>query len=223
MAKSTASRKQTRTYYFSVEGETEYWYLRWLEEQINNSEAKKFNVKIVPEVQQDPVSFAKKLVIQQKTTVWHLSDIEGSSPEQIQSVNVTIGRLKEAKNLGKSIDYKYGYSNLSFDLWMILHKLNCNAELTDVGKYLNFINKAFGEQFHSMREYKEEARYKRCLSKLSLEEVVSAVNRSKSIMQRNEQDAYPLTKFKGYSYYVHNPSLEIWQPIEKILADCGLM
>lgn len=69
MAKSTASRKQTRTYYFSVEGETEYWYLRWLEEQINNSEAKKFNVKIVPEVQQDPVSFAKKLVIQQKTTV----------------------------------------------------------------------------------------------------------------------------------------------------------
>ena len=30
-------RKSTLKYYFSVEGETEQWYLEWLQEQINNA------------------------------------------------------------------------------------------------------------------------------------------------------------------------------------------
>ena len=28
-------RKETRKYYFSVEGETEHWYLNWLQNTIN--------------------------------------------------------------------------------------------------------------------------------------------------------------------------------------------
>ena len=30
-------RKSTLKYYFSVEGETEQWYLEWLQDQINNA------------------------------------------------------------------------------------------------------------------------------------------------------------------------------------------
>ena len=39
-------RKKTQTYYFSVEGQTEYWYLKWIEEQINASDNAKFKVSI---------------------------------------------------------------------------------------------------------------------------------------------------------------------------------
>lgn len=223
MARNTTPRKQTLTYYFSVEGETEQWYLEWLEAQINANEHTNYIVKFVTKVEKDPVSFIKKLVVQKKTTIWHLSDIEGSSDEQIQTVHNTLGRLKEAKGLGKSIIYKWGYSNLSFDLWMILHKQDCNAELTDVGKYLSHINRAFDEHFESMKEYKEEANFKRCLGKLTFPEVLTALSRAKAITQRNERDEYPLTQFKGYSYYIHNPSLDLWQPIEAILSDCGLL
>ena len=223
MARNTTPRKQTLTYYFSVEGETEQWYLEWLEAQINANEHANYIVKFITKVQKDPVSFIKKLVVQKKTTIWHLSDIEGSSDEQIQTVHNTLGRLKEAKGLGKSIIYKWGYSNLSFDLWMILHKQNCNAELTDVGKYLSHINRVFDEHFESMKEYKEEANFKRCLGKLTFPEVLTALSKAKSIMQRNKQDGYQLTQFKGYSYYIHNPSLDLWQPIEAILSDCGLL
>lgn len=223
MARNTTPRKQTLTYYFSVEGETEQWYLEWLEAQINANEHTNYIVKFVAKVEKDPVSFIKKLVVQKKTTIWHLSDIEGSSDEQIQTVHNTLGRLKEAKGLGKSIIYKWGYSNLSFDLWMILHKQSCNAELTDVGKYLSHINRAFDEHFESMKEYKEEANFKRCLGKLTFPEVLTALSRAKAIMQRNERDGYPLTQFKGYSYYIHNPSLDLWQSIEAILSDCGLL
>ena len=223
MARNTTPRKQTLTYYFSVEGETEQWYLEWLETQINANENANYIVKFITKVQKDPVSFIKKLVVQKKTTIWHLSDIEGSSDEQIQTVHNTLGRLKEAKGLGKSIIYKWGYSNLSFDLWMILHKQSCNAELTDVGKYLSHINRVFDEHFESMKEYKEEANFKRCLGKLTFPEVLTALSRAKAIMQRNERDGYHLTQFKGYSYYIHNPSLDLWQPIETILSDCGLL
>lgn len=223
MARNTTPRKQTLTYYFSVEGETEQWYLEWLEAQINANENANYMVKLVAKVQKDPVSFIKKLVVQKKTTIWHLSDIEGSSDEQIQSVHNTLGRLKEAKDLGKSIVYKWGYSNLSFDLWMILHKQNCNAELADVGKYLPHINRAFDEHFDSMKEYKEEANFKRCLGKLTFQEVHNALSKAKAIMQRNERDGYRPSQFKGYSYYRNNPSLDLWQPIEQILSDCGLL
>lgn len=223
MARNTTPRKQTITYYFSVEGETEQWYLEWLEAQINANEHANYIVKFITKVQKDPVSFIKKLVVQKKTTIWHLSDIEGSSDEQIQTVHNTLGRLKEAKGLGKSIIYRWGYSNLSFDLWMILHKQNCNAELTDVGKYLSHINRVFDEHFESMKEYKEEANFKRCLGKLTFPEVLTALSKAKTIMQRNERDGYPITQFKGYRYYIHNPSLDLWQPIEAILSDCGLL
>ena len=223
MARNTTPRKQTLTYYFSVEGETEQWYLEWLEAQINANENANYIVKFIAKVEKDPVSFIKKLVVQKKTTIWHLSDIEGSSDEQIQTVHNTLGRLKEAKSLGKSVIYKWGYSNLSFDLWMILHMQNCNAELNGVGSYLSHINRVFDEHFESMKEYKEEANFKRCLGKLTFPEVLTALSKAKAIMQRNERDGYHLTQFKGYSYYIHNPSLDLWQPIETILIDCGLL
>lgn len=223
MARNTTPRKQTLTYYFSVEGETEQWYLEWLETQINANEDSKYIVNIIAKVQKDPVSFVKKLVVQKKTTIWHLSDIEGSSDEQIQTVHNTLGRLKEAKGLGKSIIYKWGYSNLSFDLWMILHKQNCNAELNGVDDYLSHINRAFKTQFESMKKYTEEANFKHCLGKLSFPEVLTALSRAKAIMQRNDRSGYHLAQFKGYCYYIHNPSLDLWQPIEAILSDCGLL
>ena len=53
--------------------------------------------------------------------------------------------------------------------------------------------------------------------------VATASLRAKAIMQRNKADQYPLTRFKGYAYYLHNPSLDLWQPIEQILKDCGIL
>ena len=223
MASNMPHRKENRTYYFSVEGETEQWYLKWLEAQINAIEDAAYNVKIIAKVQKDPVSFLKNLVVQNKVTIWHLSDIEGSSDDQIQSIHNTLGRLKDAKALGKSIVYKWGYSNLSFDLWMVLHKRDCNAELSNVDSYLSHINKAFETRFESMRQYKEESNFKHCLNQLRFGDVVAAIGRAKSIMQRNEIFGYQLTQFKGYAYYIHNPSLDLWQPIEKILNDCALL
>ena len=41
-----AKRKPTNKYYFSVEGETEQWYLKWLQDTINNTEKAACKVSI---------------------------------------------------------------------------------------------------------------------------------------------------------------------------------
>lgn len=41
-----AKRKPTNKYYFSVEGETEQWYLKWLQDLINNTEESVCKVSI---------------------------------------------------------------------------------------------------------------------------------------------------------------------------------
>ena len=49
-------RKETKKYTFTVEGETEKWYLDWLAEQINSCEEAKYKVSIVAKVQQSPAN-----------------------------------------------------------------------------------------------------------------------------------------------------------------------
>lgn len=52
-------RKSTRKYYFSVEGETEQWYLSWLQDAINHCDEAVYRVSFNCQVQKDPVKRAK--------------------------------------------------------------------------------------------------------------------------------------------------------------------
>lgn len=37
--------------------------------------------------------------------------------------------MKAAQNSGKDIKYQLGYSNFTFELWIIVHKTDCNGVL----------------------------------------------------------------------------------------------
>ena len=52
-------RKETKKYYFSVEGETEKWYLDWLQKTINAFPDSKYNVKLDAKIQKDPLARVK--------------------------------------------------------------------------------------------------------------------------------------------------------------------
>ena len=77
--------------------------------------------------------------------------------------------MAEAKSQ-KKIKYALGYSNFTFELWMILHKRDCNGSLTDRRQYLNPINQAFGEKFENLDQYKHEDN-----PSLSIHEVVKGI------------------------------------------------
>lgn len=216
------SRKSTRKYYFSVEGETEQWYLEWLENAINEAETSAFKVSFDSKVQKNPVKRAKSMSsIIGKTEIWHLSDFESHEDVHTKPFTETMDNMKEATLLGKQITYKFGYSNLTFDLWMILHKKDCFGSLSHRRQYLSSLNQAYGKHFEDMHQYKHESSFKNCLAQLALSNVNDAISRAKEIMRQRAANGNPCS-YKGFQYYKENPSLAIWEIIEKILKDCQL-
>jgi hypothetical protein len=218
-----AKMKSTKKYYFTVEGETEQWYLKWLQDRINETESSAYKVSFDCPVQKNPLKRAKSLVVTGKTEVWHLSDYESDDSIHTKQFTETMDNMKAARNVGKQITYKFGYTNLTFDLWIILHKADCNSSYVHRKNYIVPLNRAYGEQFEDMKEYKHENNFKRCLEKLELSNVIEAVNRANRIMAKNEENGYKLLQYKGYKYYKENPAMAIHEIIEKILKDCELI
>lgn len=214
--------KKTKKYYFTVEGETEQWYLQWLENTINSTESALYKVSISCPVNKNPAKYAKSLTVTDKMRIYHISDYESDEEEHVKEFIDTMDNMKKAMSLGKQITYKFGYSNFTFDLWMVLHRVNCNSCLTHRSQYLQYINRAYGESFTKMDHYKSERNFKRCLSKLDLSSVKDAIERAKTIMANNKANGYVLHEYKGFNYYKENPSLLIWEAIEAILKDCKL-
>lgn len=66
-----AKRKPTNKYYFSVEGETEQWYLKWLQDTINNTEKAACKVSIDCPVRKNPLKHAKSLTVTRKIEIYH--------------------------------------------------------------------------------------------------------------------------------------------------------
>lgn len=214
-------RKTQVKYYFSVEGDTEKWYLDWLEKIINNDPNSVITVKLDSKIEKSPQRRVKRMSIITQTEIWHLCDYESNGHQHSTELKKVIDEMADIKNHGKKVTYKFGYSNLTFDLWIILHKAEMKAPQTHRSNYLQYINRAYNEHFESMDKYKQERNFKKCLSKLTLEDVRTEIKRSKQIMKQNEEVNVP-KKHRKYEYYEENPSLAIWEIIEKILKDCEL-
>ena len=217
------NRKSSKKYFFSVEGETEEWYLLWLRDLINSTDHAAYKVSIDCKIEKDPLKRAKGLVNTSKTEIYHFFDYESDEDVHVKRFTDTMDRMKQAMSIGKQIKYKFGYSNLAFDLWIVLHKIDCNGALPHRRGYLAYINRAFGKNFESMDEYKREDNFKGCLNQLTLEDVIRAIERSERIMVRNAENGYILHNYKGFKYYKENPSLAVWEAIKKIMQDCKLI
>lgn len=216
-------RKENAAYYFSVEGETEKWYLEWLQTAINGSGKARYTVKFDVKIQKDPVARVKSMTVLGKTEIVHVFDKESEEVIHTKQFMSTLKRMKEAQRLGKNIKYVMGYSNFTFELWIILHKMDLNAPKGHRKQYLQPINAAFGERFENLDEYKQDTNFHRVLSKLSLEDVKAAIKRAEHITCSNEDGRFKQQEYAGYRFFSENPSLSIWQPIKKILTDCNLL
>lgn len=221
---STINKKQNYQYYCSVEGETEQWYFKWLSEIINNSDLN-YTVKIEAKIQKNPYKHAKTLNFLSKCSdnmeVYHISDYEGCDEVHDKEFKEVIDNINRVKEMGKSINYFFGYSNLTFELWIILHKMKYKTTLYNRHDYYKVINKCFSEEFNSNDEFKHESNFKRCLKKLTIDDVVSAVNNANEIMRDKVNNCVKKSYYNGFEYYEDNPALEVYKFVEKILRDCG--
>ena len=213
---------ETKKYVLTVEGETEQWYFIWLRDQINGFEGRTYNVSIVPKVQQSPKSFYKRTNSKVTPEVIHICDVESTDDHHIEKFENILKEMKEADRQ-KKIKYQLGYSNFTFELWMILHKKDCCGPFNSRKQYLAPIQKAFGEKFEDLDHYKQESAFKRCLGKLSLNDVKDALRRADKIAEQNVKDGKKPVNLCGYSYYRDNPALSINEVVKKIFTECGVL
>lgn len=214
-------RLETKKFIFTVEGETEQWYLFWLREQINRYEDRKYNVSIEAKIQQSPGKFFKTVNAKTVPEVFHICDVESNEPVHVEKFKRILSEMREAKTQ-KKITYQLGYSNFTFELWIVLHKIDCNGSFVHRRQYLESINRAFGESFENLDQYKHEDEFKRCLGKMSLDNVRDALRRAAVITTNNEKDGKVLMQYKGYTYYKDNPALSIHDVVGMIFAECGI-
>ena len=116
--------------------------------------------------------------------------MESKSKGDTKKFEAILKEVKESKKQ-KGIKYTLGYSNFTFELWMILHKMEDNHHYNDKKKYLGSINRCFQEKFESLSKYKQESEFHRCLNKLSLKDVFAAVERA----ERSEKTIRKIRKF----------------------------
>lgn len=214
------SRKECRKYYFSVEGDTEKWYLDWLEGQINKNENAKYSVKLISKVTKNPNKMVKQTTILGNLEIVHVFDFEELQNET--AFKNTLSAMKSAAKMKKKVKYGLGYSNYTFDLWIILHKACVMGRKSHRLKYLSDINKCYNTQFESMAEYKEEANFKKILNGLTLKDVVFAISNAEKIEQQNSIN-YQKINHCGYEYYREHPSLSIHKHIKDILETVKLL
>lgn len=214
------NRKLRKNYYFSVEGETEKWYLKWLENQINNNENSLFKVNFTVYVQKNPITAIKRITSVDNVEIVHVFDYE--EPQNEEAFKNTLSSMKKAAKMKKVKKYNLGYSNYSFDLWIILHKSNTGIKRNHRSDYLSDINRCFNTHFESMARYKEETNFKRLLNSLTLDDVINAISNAEKIEQQNVRD-YNKISHCGYEYYRENPSLSIHEYVKKILKAVGLL
>lgn len=220
-----SKRKITQKYYFTVEGETEKWYIEWLEKTINSLEQSAIKVSFNCKVEKNPYKYTKMLTntnIKKSMVVYHLADYESDEEIHVKQFKNIIDNMKKSENLKKNIDYFLGYTNLTFDLWIILHKMSCNTFQSHRKNYLGYINKAFNENFENMDQFKHQKAFERILKKITIDDVKYAIKQGKKIMEYNKSQGFKLIEYKGYTYYKENPSLEIYKIFEKILKDCNI-
>ena len=214
-------RKENRRYVFTVEGECEARYLKYLQQLINSSKESTCTVEIKAFITSDPYKTAKAFNCITTPQLYHLCDVESQEQEHIVKFQKILKGLSTIKK-EKKIQYDLGYSNFTFELWMILHKNICNGCLTHRKDYLTFINREYHMNFLTLKDYKEEHNFQRCLEQLTLSDIKDAIARAKTIMKQRQEDNV-LVKTSGYLYYKKNPSLNIWKSIERILKDCALI
>ena len=217
-----AERKPNIKYVFTVEGDCESWYLEHLQSLINNNPDAVCTVQIETIITRELEKTAKKInPVTVPQTLYHLCDVEGIDVEDQTRFENYLKALKSIKKQ-KRVQYDLGYSNFSFELWMILHKKDCNGCLTYKKEYLALINKAYEQEFISLKSYKNKDNFRKCLDKIGLSDIKTAIVKSKNIMAMRKRNGDKEISLYTYKYYKDNPALTIWQSIEKILKDCKL-
>ena len=223
------SKKESRQFTMSVEGiNCEKMYFDHLAKLINNSERSTYNLKIAPKVM-SPLEYAKRNSYKpvdkrkgnQRLPYIHIQDIEDYYSEYHKKK--FCGLIDEIRKVESKfgITYELGYSNYTFELWMLLHVADMNYAVTDRYAYLAPINRWFKRNFKNLKEFKSAEEFPKILDEfVTLDTVFAAISRAEKIVCSNAEDGKVKETYNGFSFYRDNPDISVHEVVRMILEVC---
>ena len=223
--------KESRLFLISVEGiNCEKMYFEHLAKLINCSDRSTYNLKVTPR-KMSPLEYAKRNAF--KTTgrrqrskdlpYIHIQDIEDyyDAFQQKKFFNmIDEMRLAEEKF---GIDYDLGYSNYTFELWMLLHVTDMAYAIQDRHSYLAPINRWFHRKYKDIDEFKNHDEFRKILEEfVTLDSIFQAISRARRIVDNNGKAGKVKETYRGFSFYRDNPDVSVHDVVQMIFDVCGV-
>ena len=223
------SRSESRQFHMSVEGANcERLYFEHLAKLINCSDRHKYNLKISPKAM-SPMQHAKRNAYKpvdkrrdgKKLPYIHIQDIEDYyDAEQRRRFYGIIDEMRTAERTF-DISYCLGYSNYTFELWILLHVADMTAAVTNRTAYLRPINRYFKREYGSLAEFKNEVEFQRLLDEfITLDTVFDAIDRAKRIVENNKDQGKTKISHRGVMFYPDNPDVSVHDVVQMIFDVC---
>lgn len=218
-------KKEFRQFNMSVEGvNCEKMYFEHLAKLINCSGRNKYNLRISPKVM-SPLQYAKRNAckIQNKALYFHVQDIEDYYNDELRKkFYVMIDEMRDAEEMF-GICYQLGYSNYTFELWILLHVADMNFDVINRSSYLKQVNQYFNRNYKSLKEFKSKAEFQRILDEfITLDSVFQAINRAGKIVESNDAKNKAKNNYKNIVFYRDNPDVTVHKIVQTIFDGCGV-
>lgn len=221
--------RESRQFLMSVEGANcERLYFEHLAKIINRSGQQKYNLKLSPKAM-SPLQYAKRTAYKpvdkrrggKNLPYIHIQDIEDYyDAEQQRKFYRVIDEMRAAERTFH-ISYCLGYSNYTFELWMLLHVADMTASAANRGAYLQPINQYFNREYRSLAEFKNEAEFQRILEEfITLDTVFAAVSRAERIVANNARQNKKRISYHGVTFYPDNPDVTVHEIVQMIFDVC---
>lgn len=226
------SKKESRQFNISVEGiNCEKMYFEHLARLINTSGLNTYNLKIDPK-KMSPLEYAKRNAYRPKEKrknkkeipFIHIQDVEDYYDEfQRKKFYGMIDEMRAAKTQFR-ISYALGYSNYTFELWMLLHVADMDYAVQDRKAYLSPINRWFNRNYADLDEFKQNEEFQSILDEfVTLDSVRQAICRAEKIVAMNETAGKTREMYKGITFYHDNPDISVHEIIKLIFEVCEII
>ena len=224
------NKKESRTFYMSVEGiNCETLYFTHLAKLINESGSNKYNLKVNPKVA-SPMAYAKRMSGKipdkkggKNLPYIHIQDIEDyySDYHRKMFYGIIDEMLKAEKEFGMT--YQLGYSNYTFELWMLLHVADMTHSVQERHAYLAPINRWFKKKYIHIDQFKASDEFQGVLNEyITLDSVKQAIKRAERIVQMNNDEHKKKENYHGFTFYHDNPDISVHEVIRLIFNVCGI-
>ena len=223
------AKKESRQFNISVEGiNCERMYFEHLARLVNSSNRNTYNLKVDPR-KMSPLEYAKRNAYKpvdkrkgnKKIPYIHVQDIEDYYDDfQRKKIFGMIDEMRTAEDKF-GIVYELGYSNYTFELWMLLHVADMKHAVQDRHSYLGAINRWFNRNYTNIDEFKNHTEFRRILDEfVTLDSIIQAIRRAERIVEKNVVDRKVKETYKGVSFYRDNPDVSIHEVVQMIFDVC---